>query len=228
MALEVLTDGLWTATAPMTFFGLRVGTRMTVVRLADGGLLVHSAIAASPALRAAVDALGTVRHVVAPNTYHHTFAGQWQAAYPEAIFHAPDALRKKRPDLRIDRPLGDAPHPDWEGTLVPVTIDGCMLHETVFVHAPSRTLVSSDLTENFETSDHWYTRNYLKLAGLHGRIGWSRLLRVVYRDRRAARRSVDALLEHDFDRIVIAHGRIIERDGKDAVRQTFEFLGGRR
>ena len=66
---------------------------------------------------------------------------------------------------------------------------------------------------------------YLKAAGIHGKIGWSRFLRIVYRDRAAARRSLDALLGHDFDRLVIAHGDVIARDGKAALRQTFEFLG---
>jgi len=224
--LETIADGLWVASAPLVYYGLHLGTRMSVVRLPDGGLLVHSAIRPTPELRAEVDRLGPVRHVVAPSLFHHLFAGDWKAAYPGAVLHAPAGLRRKRPDLAIDLALGTEPHADWAGTLAPVRIEGSMLGETVLVHSPSRTVVSSDLTENFETSDHWLTRQYLRLGGIHGRIGWSRLLRAVYRDKRAARRSVDRLLEHDFDRVVIAHGRVIDRDGKAAVRQTFEFLGG--
>jgi hypothetical protein len=60
---------------------------------------------------------------------------------------------------------------------------------------------------------------------IHGKIGWSRLLRIVYRDRAAARRSIDAIIAHDFDRIVIAHGDVIRRDGRAALRRTFDFLG---
>jgi hypothetical protein len=85
-------------------------------------------------------------------------------------------------------------------------------------------VISSDLAENFATSDHWPTRMYLKVGGVHGKVGWSRLLRFVYRDHAAARRSVDALLAHDFDRVIVAHGDPITRDGKDAVRETFRFL----
>ncbi|GEM_PF-2862721 len=73
---------------------------------------------------------------------------------------------------------------------------------------------------------HLLTRLYLKAAGLEGQIGWSRLLRVVYRDHRAARASLVKLLAHDFDRIVLAHGAVIETGGRDALERTFDFLRG--
>ena len=37
----------------------------------------------------------------------------------------------------------------------------------------------------------------------------------VYRDRRAARRSFDALLERDFDRVIVSHGEPIESGGRE-------------
>jgi hypothetical protein len=222
--LTSIDDGLWTADAPLRFFGLHLGTRMTVVKLRDGGLLLHSPVAMTDALRAEVDALGPVRHIVCPNLFHHLFAGPWVGAYPGALLHGPPGLAKKRPDLPAPRPLSAALHPDWEGSLVPVAIDGCLLRETLLVHPRSGTLVSSDLVENFETSDHLPTRIYLKLGGVHGKIGWSRLLRVLYRDHKAARASIERLLTHDFDRIVVGHGRVVERGGKDALRAAFTWL----
>jgi hypothetical protein len=42
--LVQLDDALWVATAPLSFLGLHFGTRMTIVRRADGGLIVHSPI----------------------------------------------------------------------------------------------------------------------------------------------------------------------------------------
>jgi hypothetical protein len=223
--LDPLADGLWVAAAPLSFFGLRLGTRMSVVRLGDGDLWIHSPIPLSHELRAAVDALGTVRHIVAPSLYHHLFAGDWKAAYPAATLHGPAALARKRKDLALTASLEEAAAAPWASELVPVHIDGCGLDETVFVHRPTRTLVTSDLTENFVTHPHLPTRLYLKASGTYGKIGWPRALRIVYRDHAAARRSLDALLEHDFDRIVIAHGDVIASGGKDAVRGTFGFLG---
>jgi hypothetical protein len=99
-----------------------------------------------------------------------------------------------------------------------------MIGETLLVHPRSRTLVSSDLVENFETSDHLPTRIYLKIGGVHGKIGWSRLLRPLYRDHAAARASLDRLLTHDFDRMIVGHGRVVERDAKEAIRAAFTWL----
>ncbi len=217
--LEPITDDLWVCAAPHVMMGLHLGTRMTVLRLPDRSLVVHSPIRYQPSLAAEVSALGAVGHIVCPNLYHHVYARDWIVAFPDARVYAPIALRRKRPDLRVDTDIGALAA---TGALVPMPIAGSMLDETVLVHPASRTVISADLTENFETSDHFVTRQYLKASGIHGRIGWSRPLRVLYRDRKAARRSIDALLEHDFERVIVAHGRVIDRDGRAAVRATFE------
>ena len=222
--LQPWGDDVWIATAPQTMFGLHLGTRMTVVRLPGGSLWVHSPIAATGPLRAELDALGPVAHVVAPSLFHHLHAGDMAKAYPGAMVHAPAALKKKRPDLEIDAELSGAAHPEWKDALSPLAIEGCALGETVFLHAGSKSVISSDLTENFSTSPHWPTRLYLKAGGVYGKPGWSRLLHFVYRDKKAARRSIDALLERDFDRAVIAHGDPLTSGAKEAVRQTFAFL----
>jgi Domain of unknown function (DUF4336) len=219
-------DGVWIASSPHTMLGLHLGTRMTVVRLPSGALLLHSPVAPDEQLRREIDALGPVGHIVASNVYHHVYAGAMHKAYPQAVLHAPAALRKKRRDLRIDADLGDVAPLEWGSALIPVTIEGCMLRETVFVHAASRTVISSDLAENFATSEHGLTRLYLKIAGVHGRVGWSRLLRFLYRDKAAARRSIDRLLTYDFDHLILAHGEPIRTDAKDAIRNTFSFLDG--
>ncbi len=49
---------LWVAEQPLRFGLLELGTRMTVIRLADASLLLHSPIGLSPALRAQLDELG--------------------------------------------------------------------------------------------------------------------------------------------------------------------------
>lgn len=222
--LVPFADGLWTASAPHRFMGLHLGARMTVARLADGSLLVHSPIALSPALKRAIDSLGEVRHVFAPNLYHHVYAGEHQRAWPGAKLHAPRGLAKKRPDLRVDVEHGGSAHPDFEGTLEPHTIEGSELRETVLLHPASRTLVSCDLVEQFSRCDHGPTRLYLKTMGIWQQPGLPVILRAVYRDRRAARRSLDALLSRDFDRVIVAHGDPIERAGPDVLRRVYDWL----
>lgn len=217
-------EGLWIATdLEHRMLGLKLGTRMTVIRL-DAGLAIHSPIALRAPLRREIEALGEVRHIIAPNSYHHVYAGEHQSAWPTATMHAPRALQKKRRDLRIDALLEDPPPATWKGVLEPHPIAGCELHETVLLHVATRTIVSSDLVENFHRMDHLPTKLYLQSGGVWQRPGWHPLLRVVYRDRRAARASLDRILALDFDRLILAHGDPIERGAKDAVSSTYQWL----
>jgi len=218
MSLVSRAPGLFTVDAPLSFMGLHIGTRMTVVKLPDGTVLLHSPVPISPALCAEIAAIGPIAHIVCPNTYHHLHAGPWHQANPEAKLYGPEGLSKKRQDLRLEV------MPTIDG-LETVPIQGSMLEETVLVHPATNTLISSDLTENFVGPvDHAFTRMYLKANGTYGKPGWPRVLRLVYRDRKAARRSIDRLLEHDFDRVLLAHGDVLETGGKAAIRSTFEFL----
>lgn len=223
--LTAHSEHVHTVPSRQTMLGLHIGSRMTAVKLRAGDVLLHSPVAMTPALADAVAEIGPVAWIVCPNVYHHLHAAPWVARFSSATLVGPRALTKKRRDLTFGAYLDDAPGP-WSADLTPLHIDGCALDETVLVHAGSRTVIASDLTENFvDGSPHTFTNLYLKAAGIHGKPGWSRFLRFLYRDKVAARRSVDALLEHDFDRVVIAHGDVIERDAKDALRETFAFLG---
>jgi hypothetical protein len=223
-ALERLDDALWVAAAPQNFMGMHLGTRMTIVKRPDGGAIVHSPIALCDALRGEVEAIGPVVAVIAPNAYHHLYAGEWAAAYPEARLVGPKALEKKRPDLKLSAFLEDEPDVAWAGTLSQVRVLGTLLKETVFFHAPSRTLVSSDLLENFATSPHWPTRMYLKVSGIHGKPGVGRLLRLMYRDRDQVRASIERVLAWDFDRIVLAHGDLVAERGPQVVSESYSWL----
>ena len=216
--------GLWSVPASHRYFGLHLGTRMTVVRLPGDNLWLHSVVAVDDILADEIQALGSVRHIVMPNLYHHVYVSDAIQRWPAAKVYAPAAMRRKRPELRIDSELSETPDSSWCGELTPVHIDGSILDETVFVHGPSRTLVCADLVENFDSSPHLPTRMYLKAAGIHDRVAFSRFLRPVYRDRRATRGSLERLLALDFDRIVLTHGRVLENGGPTAVRDAYRWL----
>ncbi|HET6583955.1 MAG TPA: DUF4336 domain-containing protein [Nannocystaceae bacterium] len=222
--LERLDDALWVAAAPQTFLGMHLGTRMTIVRRDDGGLVVHSPIALDDRLRGEVDALGPVRCVIAPSLFHHLYVGEWIAAFPDVRLVGPKKLADKREDLKLDATLAETPDPAWQGTLDQVRIRGCMLQETVFFHPPSRTLISADLIENFESSPHWPTRMYLKMSGVHGKPGVSRPVRWTFRDHEQAKLAIERVLLWDFQRLVLAHGNVIEAHGPQVVRESYAWL----
>lgn len=222
--LNQLTDNVWVADTPNSFYGLQMGARMTIVRLRDGTLFMHSPIAIDDTMKAAIDALGPVGHIVAPSLFHHMYAKPASELYPSAKVHLAPGLDEKRPDLRADAILGASRDPSWRGELEAMPIDGTILNETAFIHHPSGTLLCSDLIENFKTSDHWFTRTYLKVNGVYGKPGLSRVLRFAFRDKRAGRKSIDAILEHPIDKIALAHGDLILEGGQEVLRASYTWL----
>lgn len=223
--LQRLDEALWVAHTPHRFLGLELGVRMTVVRMADGGLLLYSPVALDDALRGAVEDLGQVRFIAAPNLYHHVYVGDWIEAFGDATVVATTGLRAKRSDLRIDVELDDPAKAPWADELPGIMMRGILTRETVLLHAPSRTVISCDLTENFTHCDHWPTRQMLRLSGIYGRAGLSPILRLAINDRAALRDSVEQVLRWDFDRVVLAHGEVIHSDGPEAVRQSYARYG---
>ena len=226
MALESIAEGVWAAAMPHVYMGLHIGTRMTIVRLSDGSLFVYSPIRLDGELKAEIDALGPVGHIVAPSLFHHVFFGDFAAAYPDAKTHGAPGLEKKRKDLTFDAVLDEEGDPAWAGDLSTLKVEGLALGETVFFHRPSRTLVAADFIQNFDSSDHWATRQYLKVAGIHGRVGVSRPVRIMYRDKGKARRAIDQAIEWNPERITLAHGNPILSDGQAAIRGAYEWLKG--
>lgn len=218
-------DGVWLDEAPVRFLGMRLTATMTVLRLTDGSLLLHSPVAMTPERRAAVEALGPVAHLYSPNTFHHLRIGDWAAAFPSATLHAPRGLAKKRPDLRIDRVHLGAPAPALEGIVEEHRIDGLRLEETAIFHRPSRTLIVADLVHNIGRPTHGWTKAYTKTMGFYDRVALSRAIRwSAFTDKAAARRSIDALLALPFERLVVGHGAPLTAGAKDALASAYTWL----
>lgn len=225
--MQPFAEGVWLSSEPVVHLGLRLTSTMTVVRLADGGLLLHSPVPMTAERRAAVAALGPVAHLYAPNTYHHRWVGEWADAHPSAKLHAPAGLARKRPDLRIARhhdAPDRAPEPDFAGVVEEHTIAGFTLAETVLLVAPARTLVVADLVHNIGRPEHRWTRLYARAMGFHDRVALSRMLRAAFRDRRAARRSLDAVLSRPFDRLVPGHGAPLAAGAREALAAAYTWL----
>lgn len=221
--LQPFADGMWTLTRSQRFWGLETGTRMTIIRLSSGGLFVHCPVALDPATRAAVDALGPVGAVVAPSLFHHLYVGDWLEAYPAAGFFACPGLERKRADLRWDGVLGETPHELWSADLDQAWFTARFEHEVVFFHRATRTLVCADALLNLSRHPSVTTRFVAALMGntAPGK-GWPE--RIAVRDRRLGRRQVERILEWDIQRIALAHGEPVERDGAAVVRDAYRWL----
>jgi hypothetical protein len=198
---------------------------MTVMRLADGSLLLHSPVSLDPELRRELDALGAVRYAVAPNRFHHLYAGEVPKAYPEARLWLAPGVEIKRPDLEFVGLLGDEAPEEWREEVDQVFFRGRPFeNEVAFLHRPSGTLVLCDLAFNFGPRAPFATRLLTRLIGGYERFGPTRLDPLLIRDRPAARLSLENILAWDFDRVVIAHGEVLEAGGPAALRAGYDWL----
>lgn len=230
-ALVRRDTGLWTADGqadagvPRFLRRYDFSTRMTVVRLPDEGLFLHSPIRLTDRLRRELDSLGKVRAVVAPNKAHHLYVGDYRVPYPQARFYGALGLQNKRKDIAFFGMLGDEPMPEWRGSLEQRFFRGApWLNEVVFFHPASRTLLLTDLAFNVPAGKVWGIPLVFRIMGAEGVFGPHRFIRRAIRDGNAALRSLRAILEWDFERVIVTHGEILETGGKEKIKRAFKFI----
>lgn len=167
--LKPAGEDIWLVDGPivrMAYFGgsMPFPTRMVVVRLGSGDVFVWSPIEPDDRLRSQIDTLGPVKHLVSPNKIHYAHIGAWKRVYPEAVAWASPGVRERaesqRIDVSFDAELGDEPDPAWRDDLDQLVFRGSRsLHEVVFFHRKTRTVILADLIENFEPA---------KVGGVYG------------------------------------------------------------
>jgi hypothetical protein len=217
---------IWLCAYPVRLAGTRFDARMTVIRLSSGGLMLHSPCEITAALAQEIAALGPVAHIVAPGNFHHLFAASAQAAFPAAKTWICPGVEKRQLGLKYDAVLGDTAPPDWAGEIDQVLVDGTrIMREVAMFHRASRTLILVDLIENFTDATpgiggalkFWF-KTVLRMwnnprPAPEYRMGW--------RDRAAAAQSLRRILAWDFERIVISHGDLIERNAHDVAARAW-------
>lgn len=115
---------------------VRLPVRMTVLRLNDSQLVLHSPVPISPQLQAELESLGPVGFIIVPRA-HGRFAAQALRLFPTA---------------EVLGALADHPPAAWAGQLEILLVRGFRLEEVVLFHPPSRTLVLTDLCFNIRRS----------------------------------------------------------------------------
>jgi hypothetical protein len=223
-ALVELAPDLWIAPRPLRAAFLDIGTCMTVVRLPDGGVFLHSPVPTDGPTCAAVDAIGPVRAIVAPNRVHHFYAGDWKRAHPGARLLGAPGLAAKRKDLAFDGELGDGADVSYAGAIDQLVVRGApFLSEVAFLHRASRTLLLTDLAFHPTPASRRGARIWCRLTRT-GAFGPNAVVRLCIRDRKAFRASIDRVLAWDFDRVTVTHGEPLETGGREALRRAYAFL----
>jgi hypothetical protein len=68
------------------------------------------------------------------------------------------------------------------------------------------------------------SRAFVALDGVYKRFAMPRTIRLTVRNRSAARRSLERMLEWEFDRIVVGHGDVVESGGQEALAGALGWL----
>jgi hypothetical protein len=231
--LKPVAQDVWIVdSGPLWLLGMPIPLRMTVIRLANGDLLLHSPTRCSDDLRREIERLGRIRHLVAPNPFHWRFIQQWREGCPDAIVTAARGLSRRyfvrRAGLKIDRALTESAPAEWAGELDQAVIPArFLLREVAFFHRLSRTLVLTDLVVNLESEKIPLLRRpgawALGVVAPNGRAPlYSRLL---YRlNGRQAADAVSRLVAWNPARVIFSHGKWFDADGAAWVRRSLAWL----
>jgi hypothetical protein len=221
-----IADGGW-----IRFYGLPFPTRMTVIRLTNGDLWVHSPIADKEGLYESVAKLGPVRHLIAPNWIHYAGVPSWQLRFQEALtWVSPGVVERaasKGVQLHYDRELDNAPPIEWRTEIDQRLADSGYHREVIFFHRLSNTLVLTDLIENFERDKvPWWARPLLMLGGVcdpHGQMPRD-MAASFRRHPQHLRDLVDTMLAWNPDRVILAHGRWYPTNGTAELSRAFRWI----
>ena len=183
-------------------------------------------------LKEEVEKLGQPMYIIAPNRIHYWWLPDWKRAFPQADVYLAPGIEKQAhgridlPHFTLDRDHG---YP-WDERIATLPVRGGYMTEVVFFDRDTRTLVLTDLIENFERHKirspvlRWLTR----IGGVqdpHGsmprdmRLTWAR-----HRSRLKA--AVETMIAWAPDRILLAHGRWYTRNGTQELRRAFAWLLG--
>jgi len=230
--LRQIDLNLWVAEQTLKFWQLEVGTRMTIVRLKNGKLIVFSPIKINEKIIQKIDKIGKVNYIIIPNLYHHLFAAEFQAIYPQAEVWGIPGLELKRPDLKLDKILNKDDRSIWDEIEYlffagfKVIGDFNDINEFVFLHKESKTLIITDTAFNFDETFPLKTRLISRAIGSYKILRPSWLEKIATKEKDKVKNSVQKILNWDFERVIMAHGTIVEKDCKEKFKRGYEwFLG---
>ena len=215
---EYIPGKIYIVEYPIHYGGMDLFSRMTLVRLDDGTLWVHSPCRIDDDLANRIKFLGRVTYIIAPGTFHHLYISDFQSYFPDAETFICPGLEKKREDINFDWILGNRPDHRWQAEFDQVAITAArLIAEVAFIHKSSKTLILVDLLENIGDD---YTHD----AGLILKFWWKAVFhmwnnpkaapeyQVAWGNKDIIKKGLETILSWDFESIILAHGNTIESD----------------
>jgi len=220
-----LANNIWVHEDELQFPVASLSLRMTVVRLADGKLWIHSPTSISSELIEETDKLGEVAHIVGPNNAHNLFLKEWLEAYPQAQLYVSPGIPKKLNLSGEFKEMNQEFEIPWTDDLERVYMPGfSFFDESVFLHKQSKSLILTDFIQNYEIVNPTFMQKYVfSMLGFRG-VCLAPPLKVglLHKERQAFNQSVQQIKAWDFDRIVVTHGDVIEAGASEHLHRLAE------
>jgi hypothetical protein len=188
---------------------------------------VNSPVSVPASTLESIQALGTVRYLVAPTKLHVWRLEEWHTMFPGAALWAPPQLPHRYERLPFRGVLEDKPPKGWADDFDQLVFRGNLfIEEIYFRHKKSQTVIFGDFIQNHAPAKSNPLLNFLlRIAGVAYPDGGVPIdIRLSFTNRNAARQSLERLLAWDFDKLILAHGVCVKSDAKKFVERAFRWL----
>ncbi len=224
--LTQVDDNIWYAQGVGKLIGAKSDNKMFIIRNNKHDLLIISPLEPTVKLREEIERLGKVSLIVSPNPFHNIYLLEFWSYYKDAHCVASPGLKKRKPyifdhikDFRFD--LFDS-FPQVELFLYSYKKDW---KEIIFFHSPTGSLLLTDLCFNLYDAYGWFgAKLMLKFHGIYRRFAVSRLIKLITGNKDEARSIVAKILKLPIRRILVNHGKSIEDDCHDHLKNAFSWL----
>src|SRR5690606_2731446 len=220
-----LSENLWWVRGAIP--GMSLKRVMTAIRLEDGTLALHSAIALEPQARAELESFGEPAFLIVPNSGHRLDAPAYKRRYPKLRVFAPRGSRAgvsevvpvdgsyedfpEFPSLRLETLTGVG---EKEGVLLVRSSDGT-------------SVVLNDVMFNMDRKKDPLGFFFTTLLGSAPGPRVSRLAKLVFvKDKAALRAEFERLAAiDDLVRVIVAHEKVASgSDARAALLKAATFL----
>lgn len=207
--------------------GMSLKRVMTIARLEDGGLVLHSAIALEEAAQKQLEALGEPRFLIVPNPGHRLDAPAYKKRYPKLSVFAPKGAREKVSEVvAVAGSYEDFPQSNavrFETLNGVAEMEGAMLVRS----SDGTSVVLNDVMFNMDRKKDPLGFFFTTLLGSAPGPRVSRLAKLVYvKDKRALRADFERFAAiPDLVRVIVAHEKIASgAEAKAALLKAASYL----
>lgn len=207
-----------------TYLTVNFGCRMTIIKLQNSDLIIHSPIPITNSMYKEINNFGTVKYIIAPSLLHHSYLNDCSKRYPAATIYGVNGLSKKYPNLTIQRLDVHDTDFAWKDELNHFCLLGMpTVNECVFYHFSTQTLIISDLLFNISNKTGW-SKLFFKLYGIYDKLCSTFLFKSLIITKPLFKQDIDYLKTLPKKNIVLAHGSIITIDADAQFNEALSWV----